>query len=77
MKTIADLIGFLDKLDDNKIHYELKKVRDSIMVIASVPGERWEIEFMSSGDVEIEKFKSTGETYEHSEIKVLFERFAN
>jgi hypothetical protein len=31
------------------------------MVIADVPGQRWEIEFMRDGSIEIERFISSGE----------------
>ncbi len=30
------------------------------MVEVAVPGERWEVEFLSDGTVDIEKFVSTG-----------------
>jgi hypothetical protein len=31
------------------------------MVIADVPGHRWEIEFMRDGSIEVERFTSSGE----------------
>jgi hypothetical protein len=30
------------------------------MVVVSVPGERWEVEFMIDGSVEVEVFRSNG-----------------
>lgn len=43
------------------MHYALEHNRDeAIMVIPTVPGERWEIEFFSDGKVEIEVFRSDG-----------------
>jgi hypothetical protein len=44
------------------------------MVGVTVPGERWEIEFMADGEVEIEIFKSDGEIHDDSIIEDLFER---
>ncbi len=36
-----------------------------VMVVATLPGERWEIEFMDEDGVEIERFTSDGTiTYE-------------
>lgn len=63
-------------LDNRNIYYKLNKVRDSIMVEVAVPGQRWEIEFMSNGSIEIEKFLSDGEIYGYSEIKKMFEDFS-
>ncbi|USG67069.1 hypothetical protein NDK47_07200 [Brevibacillus ruminantium] len=54
---LRDLINFLNKLEKSKIFYKLNKVRDeAIMVEIAVPGQRWEVEFMDDGTVEIEKF---------------------
>lgn len=54
------LLAFLDQLEQAKIWYRLEHVRDSIMVTASIPGERWEVEFFADGDVEVERFRSSG-----------------
>lgn len=57
MDILEDLNKFLNILKDNKIFYRLSKIRhESIMVEVAVPGQRWEIEFMDNGTVEIEKF---------------------
>ena len=45
------------------------------MVMVTVPGERWEVEFYEDGTVEIETFKSTGEIYSDSEDSKLKELF--
>jgi hypothetical protein len=58
--SFGKLLGFLDRLEESKLHYRLAHVRDSIMVEIAVPGERWEIEFFDSGEIEIERFISTG-----------------
>jgi hypothetical protein len=74
---MKDLIDFLDELEARKIYYRLNKVRDSIMVEISVPGQHWEVEFFANGEVEIEKFISTGEIQDRSQIDVLFEEFSD
>jgi hypothetical protein len=56
------LILFLQNLEKQAIDYSLGHHRDeAVMVIVAVPGERWEIEFLSDGSVEVEKFVSNGE----------------
>ncbi|NLD46083.1 MAG: hypothetical protein GX660_02635, partial [Clostridiaceae bacterium] len=61
MVDIKDLNSFLNKLDECKIYYKINKIRnESIMVEVTVPGQRWEVEFMDDGTIEIEKFISDG-----------------
>lgn len=76
LETIKSFVEFLEMLDKRNIYYKLSKIRDSIMVEAAVPGQRWEIEFMSNGSIEIEKFLSDGEIYGYSEIEKMFEDFS-
>lgn len=72
---MLNLIDFLEKLEDSKIYYRLNKIREGIMVEISVPGERWEVEYMKDGTIEIEKFISNGEIYNSNEIAVLFKNY--
>lgn len=59
--TLSQLLSFLSSLEDRKIAYSLNHVRDdAVMVEVAVPGERWEVEFLSDGTVDVEKFVSTG-----------------
>lgn len=37
-------------------------------------GERWEIEFLENGDIEVEKFISNGEIEGEEALKEIFER---
>jgi hypothetical protein len=72
-----DLLGFLNRLEKAKINYSLGHNRnETIMVLVAVPGERWEVEFFSDGNVDIEIFKSHGEMKDKSEIERLFEEFS-
>jgi len=60
-------LDFLTKLEAENISYTLAHYRDdAVMVTASVPGERWEIEFLDDGTVEVEKFVSDGQVYEEN-----------
>ncbi|WP_218012472.1 hypothetical protein [Bacillus sp. AFS041924] len=78
MKTIKELIEFLNELESKSIYYQLNKTRDeSIMVEVVVPGQRWEIEFMIDGTIEIEKFLSDGNFFDAQELEVLIKEFSD
>ncbi len=75
---IKDINGFLNKLTESKIYYKIDKIRDeSILVEVTVPGQRWEVEFMEDGAIVIEKFLSCGEIFDADELAVLFRDFAD
>lgn len=66
----------LIQLESAKIYYKLNKVKEeAIMVEVAVLGQRWEIEFMEDGTVEIEKFVSDGDYYDGKEIETLLKEF--
>jgi hypothetical protein len=72
------LTEFLDQLKLAKIHYSIEFNRDTaIMVIAVVPGERWEVEFFQDGSVEIEIFKSDGKIWDESKISEFRSKFVD
>jgi hypothetical protein len=53
------LLNFLNRLDEARIYYTLGHTRpESVMVDISLPGWRWEVEFMLDGSVEIERYRS-------------------
>lgn len=70
------LIKFLDELEQNKIYYDIKKIRDGLLVEIVVPGERWEVEYLSNGEIIIEKFKSDGNIFFEDELKKLIEKYS-
>lgn len=75
---IKELIDLLNKLESAKIYYKLNKVRDeAIMVEVAVPGQRWEIEFMDDGTVEVEKFVSDGDYSDSKELEILLNEFSD
>ena len=78
MAGLRELITFLNKLEDNNIFYKLSKVRnEAIMVEVAIPGQRWEIEFLEDGTVEVEKFISDGDFYDVKELESLFKNFSD
>ncbi|MDZ7961873.1 MAG: hypothetical protein RMY34_29020 [Aulosira sp. DedQUE10] len=76
-RSIFDkLILFLQSLEKQKISYTIMHHRDeSIMVAVAVPGERWEIEFLNDGSIEIEKFISNGDIHGEEAIDELFTQY--
>lgn len=71
------LVSFLQNLEPQGIVYTLAHHRDeAIMVIVAVPGERWEIEFLSDGSIEVEKFISNGEIGGEESLNELFVRYS-
>ena len=72
------LTAFLQSLERGKIHYTLKNCRDeAIMVLVTVPGERWEVEFLVDGSVEVERFISDGEIYGEDTLGELFMQYTD
>lgn len=72
------LTAFLKQLEQESIHYTLASHRDdAIMVLVTVPGERWEIEFFGDGAVEVERFISTGEICGEEALHELLTRYAD
>ena len=67
---------FLGELYAERIHYSLASHRpEAVMVLVDVPGERWEVEFLDDGSVEVERFISQGEILGESALDDLFARF--
>ena len=73
---LSNLLEFLNKLEEKNIYYQLNKIREeAIMVEVVVPGQRWEIEFLDDGTVDVEKFISDKDFYDESELDGLFREF--
>ena len=76
--TIGDITSLLKQLDDARIHYRLSSLRsDAIAVEVAVPGERWEIEFLDDGSIEVERFISNGKIESENTLEDLFSRFSD
>ena len=73
--TISRVFSFARRLEDAGIPYELSIQReDAIMFTVCVPHERWEIELLADGSIEVEVYKSFGETGDERMLARLFER---
>lgn len=70
--ALKQLVAFLQTLEANAIPYRLDSFRDSVAVLVSIPGERWEIEFFDDAHVEVERFRSNGEITDESAFPLLF-----
>ena len=71
------LISFLTDLENREISYTLAHNRDeAIMVNVAAPGERWEVEFVDDGSVEVERFVSDGQISGDETLSQLFARYS-
>jgi hypothetical protein len=76
--TIANVLTVLRRLEGARIRYRLEQTRDdAIAVEVVVPGERWEIEFLETGEIEIEIFKSNGQIFDAQALDDLCARFSD
>lgn len=74
MTELSKLTQFLDRLDAEEIRYTLASIREgAVLVSAAVEGERWEVEFMDDGEVEVEIFRSNGDIYDEDMLEELFD----
>ena len=77
MKTsfFNKFLTFLNQLEQQKNNYQIQHHREeAVMITVSIVGERWEIEFLENGDIEVEKFISNGEIEGEEALKEIFER---
>ncbi|HYT95632.1 MAG TPA: hypothetical protein VEL76_43335 [Gemmataceae bacterium] len=72
------MLAFLRQLERAKIAYQLRHSRDNaLMVRINVPGERWEVEFLEDGEIEVERFRSDGEIEDETALQDLFARYSD
>lgn len=75
---MTNFCDFLDRLTAAKIHHTLSAPTPrAILVTIAVPGERWEVEFRESGEVEVEVFVSRHGVEPASTLDELFRRFSD
>jgi hypothetical protein len=71
---VTNLLEFLERLEQHRIHYRLEHFRpESILVDIAVPGERWEVEFIENGEIEVERFVSGGSIRGDDQLESLFD----
>lgn len=59
--TDSKLLEVLTRLRDAGVHTALRQDRDgAVSIDVAVPGERWEVDVLSDGSVEVEVFRSDG-----------------
>jgi len=56
VNSLEQLLEFLSALRDAKVHFDLKSVRDAIMVTVVSPSTYYEIEFFADGQIEVQTF---------------------
>jgi hypothetical protein len=49
---------------------------DVIMVLVTMPSERWEVEFLGKGSIEVERFLSDGEISGEEPLRERLTRYA-
>jgi hypothetical protein len=70
---LGTLLAFIAELDQRQASYRLSVTRpEAIMVEIAVPGERWEVEFLESGEVEVERFRSQGHITDENSLAELW-----
>jgi hypothetical protein len=57
MNSLEQLIEFLSQLADANIQFDLKCVREAIMVALRSPSAYYEIEFFADGHIEVQTFE--------------------
>jgi hypothetical protein len=72
------LTAFLRRLDEARIHYQLARHRDeAVSVLIAAPGERWEVDFLEDGGVDVERFVSDGRIDDETALAELFAKFSD
>ncbi|HEY7030380.1 MAG TPA: hypothetical protein VH482_03585 [Thermomicrobiales bacterium] len=71
------LLAFLARLDENHVPYALIMDRpEGIMVQFAMPGVRWEVEFMTDGRIDVERFYGTGVIEDETALDELWQLLA-
>lgn len=58
MNSLEQLLQFISRLQDGRIQFDLKCVRDAIMVALRSPSTYYEIEFFADGHIEVQSIGS-------------------
>lgn len=76
--NLKDVLAFAQRLEAANIHYSVRVARpDALMFTVVVPGERWEVECMEDGSMEVEVFRSAGDILDESSLDDLFDRHSD
>jgi hypothetical protein len=79
MSSPPDIEAFTTRLGAAGIvHHRFGSVRDgTTLVEIAVPGERWEVEFLADGTVEVDRFRSDGSTAGAEAFDEFFEKLSD
>jgi hypothetical protein len=73
--TDDTLLRFLARLDEHRLPYALASARQqAIMVRFARPGERWEVEVLADGTIEVERFLGDGTIADETAFGELWAR---
>jgi len=68
----SNLLNVLDRLRAAGVHFSLRQDRENaVSVDVAVPGQRWEVDVLADGSVEVEVFKSDGVIGDESTLDAL------
>jgi hypothetical protein len=56
MNSLEQLLQFISQLGDARIQFDLKCVREAIMVALRSPSTYYEVEFFADGHIEVQTF---------------------
>jgi hypothetical protein len=56
VNSFEQLLEFISRLEEGRIHYDLKSVRDAVMVCVVSPSEYYEIEFFADAHIEVQTY---------------------
>lgn len=75
---MSKFFNIIDQLSQAGIHYSLASYRKGmVMIIASVPGRRIEIEISDDGEIEVESFLSDGVIDGENGLMSLIKEFSD
>jgi len=75
--TFEKLMEILQTLEQSKVFHALLYTRENAVTIsATVPGQRWEIDVFSDGEIEVEIFTSDGTLYGQDKLDQLVREFS-
>ena len=76
-EPFAKLMEIIRALEAARIHFTVSYHRyDAVSILAIVPGERWEIDILEDGDVDFERFVTTGGVTSEAEVNEAIAKFA-
>jgi hypothetical protein len=61
LNSLETLLHFISQLQDCRIQFDLKCVREAIMVAVRSPSTYYEIEFFADGHIEVQTFGASNE----------------